>query len=105
MTNFIAKNARICKNFQEKEADVQHIIEIAFDSFENKGFKRYYIQSTYAIPDQEKMEQEQRSLMLTGVFFKKIIITKDAPSTYYNEYGVLVMSDYDFLLNDNNLEN
>ena len=39
----------------------------------NKGSKRYYIQSAYAIPDQEKMKQEQRSLMLTGDFFKKII--------------------------------
>ena len=29
----------------------------------NKGSKRYYIQSAYAIPDQAKMEQEQRSLM------------------------------------------
>lgn len=43
--------------------------------------------------------------MLTGDFFKKIIITKDASAPYYNENGVLVMSVYDFLLNDNSLEN
>lgn len=34
-----------------------------------------------------KMEQEQRSLMLTSDFFKKIIITKDTPVPYYNEDG------------------
>ena len=31
------------------------------------------------------MEQEQRSLMLTGDFFKRIIITKDTLAPYYNE--------------------
>lgn len=51
------------------------------------------------------MKQEQRSLMLTGAFFKKIIITKDAPTPYYNDDGVLVMGSYDFLLNENNLDN
>ena len=44
----------------------------------NKGSKRFYIQSAYALPDKEKMEQEQRSLVNTGDGFKKIIITKDA---------------------------
>ena len=53
----------------------------------------------------DKMEQEQRSLMLTGDFFKRIIITKDTPAPYYNESGVLIMSVYDFLLNENSLEN
>ena len=50
------------------------------------------------------MEQEQRSLMLTGDFFKKIIITKDAPTSYYNDDGPLVMSVYDFWLNEGSLD-
>lgn len=70
----------------------------------NKGSKRYYIQSAYAIPDQAKMEQEQRSLMMTGDAFKKIIITKDAPTPYYNDSGVLIMSIFDFMLNPGSLE-
>lgn len=70
----------------------------------NKGYKRYYIQSAYAIPDQAKMEQEQRSLMMTGDAFKKIIITKDAPASYYNDSGVLIMSIFDFMLNPDSLE-
>lgn len=48
------------------------------------------------------MEQEQR--MLTGDFFKRMIITKDTPAPYYNESGVLIMSVYDFLLNENSLD-
>ena len=50
------------------------------------------------------MEQEQRSLMMTGDAFKKIIITKDAPASYYNDSGVLIMSIFDFMLNPDSLE-
>ena len=78
--------------------------QLEIDFVCNQGSKRYYIQSAYAIPDQAKMEQEQRSLMLTGDFFKRLIITKDTPAPYYNESGVLIMSVYDFLLNENSLE-
>ena len=78
--------------------------QLEIDFVCNQGSKRYYIQSAYAIPDQAKMEQEQRALMLTGDFFKRLIITKDTPAPYYNESGVLIMSVYDFLLNQNSLE-
>lgn len=85
----------------EKGASIRKQLEIDFVC--NQGSKRYYIQSAYAIPDQAKMEQEQRSLMLTGDFFKRMIITKDTPAPYYNEEGVLIMNVYDFLLNENSL--
>lgn len=87
----------------EKGHGIRRQLEIDFVC--NKGSKRYDIQSAYAIPDRAKMEQEQRSLMLTGDFFKKIIITKDPPAPYYNDDGVLVMSVYDFLLNEGSLDN
>ena len=35
----------------------------------------------------------------------KMFITKDAPAPYYNDDGILVMSIFDFLLNENSLEN
>ena len=70
----------------------------------NKGSKRFYIQSAYALPDKEKMEQEQRSLVNIGDGFKKIIITKDAVAPLYNDEGILVMSIYDFLLNPDSME-
>ena len=86
----------------ERGNSVRKQLEIDFVC--NKGSKRYYIQSAYAIPDQAKMKQEQRPLMLTGDFFKRIIITKNTPAPYYNESGVLIMSVYDFLLDENSLE-
>lgn len=85
----------------EKGTSIRKQLEIDFVC--NQGSKRYYIQSAYAIPDPAKMEQEQRSLMLTGDFFKRMIITKDTPAPYYNESGVLIMNVYDFLLNENSL--
>ena len=72
--------------------------QLEIDFVCNKASKRYYIQSAFAIPDEKKMEQEQRSLISTGDGFKKIIITKDALAPLYNDRGVLVMSIYDFLL-------
>ena len=55
--------------------DVEHNEYTGQQKLHNK-YKRYYIQLVYAIPDQAKMEQEQRSLMLTGDFFKKILSSR-----------------------------
>ena len=78
--------------------------QLEIDFVCNKGDKRYYIQSAFAMPDERKMQQEQRPLIHTGDGFKKIIITKDALAPLYNEKGVLVMSVFDFLLNPDSLE-
>ena len=71
----------------------------------NKADKRYYIQSAFSIPDREKMLQEQNSLTRINDSFKKIIIVKDAIKTHYNEDGVLILNLFDFLLEENSLEN
>lgn len=70
----------------------------------NKGSKRYYIQSAFAIPDEEKMKQETNSLLRIDDSFKKIIIVKDTPAPWYTEEGILVISVYDFLLNPNSMD-
>ena len=78
--------------------------QLEIDFVCNKGSKRYYIQSAFAMQDEKKMQQEQRSLVNTGDGFKKIIITKDAIAPLYNEKGVLVMSVFDFLLNPDSMD-
>ncbi len=70
----------------------------------NLGSKRLYIQSAYALPTQEKMDQEQASLMRVGDSFKKVIVTKDGIAPHYNDRGVLIMNIYDFLLHPSSLE-
>lgn len=78
--------------------------QLEIDFVCNKGSKRYYIQSAYAIPDAEKMAQEQRPLQRTGDAFKKLIITREGPAPYYTGDGILMMNLYDFLLNENSLD-
>ncbi len=70
----------------------------------NKASKRYYVQSAFAIPDNDKMRQEQNSLLRIDDSFKKIIIMKDVPASWYTEEGVLVMGVYEFLLNKDSLD-
>lgn len=70
----------------------------------NKGSKRYYVQSAFAMPDEAKKAQEQKPLLMTQDAFKKIMITKDALAPLYNDKGVLHMSIFDFLLNADSLE-
>lgn len=78
--------------------------QLEIDFVCNKGSKRYYIQSAFAVSDAGKMQQEQRSLISTGDGFKKIIITKDALAPLYNEAGVLVMNVFDFLLDPDSMD-
>ncbi len=70
----------------------------------NQASKRYYIQSTFAIPNKEKMEQEQKSLVNINDNFKKIIIVKDDINLWRNEQGILIISLEEFLLNPNSLD-
>lgn len=70
----------------------------------NRGNQRYYIQSAFSMPDQEKTEQEQRSLIYTNDFFKKIIVVKDNIVPWHNELGILIIGLKDFLLKNNSLE-
>lgn len=78
--------------------------QLEVDFVANKGSKRYYIQSAYAIRDNEKLEQETRSLKKIEDSFKKIIVTQDAPAPLYSEDGILTMNIFDFLLNKNSLD-
>ena len=65
----------------------------------NKGCERIYIQSAYKMPDEEKMEQEKRSLKLVDDSFRKIIVVGEHTKTWSDEKGIQIVSIYDFLLN------
>lgn len=64
----------------------------------NMGNRRYYIQSAYNIPTEEKMKQEQSSLLAINDAFRKIIIVHQPILSGYNESGILMVSLQDFLL-------
>lgn len=69
----------------------------------NEGSKRCYIQSAYRFDNQEKVEQEIRSLRGIDDSFMKIIITESPTVRHQNDDGILFMDIYDFLLDSNSL--
>lgn len=70
----------------------------------NQGSRRYYIQSAYRMVNEEKVRQEENSLRSIDDSFKKIIILGEPTPVIRNEYGITIISIYDFLLNENSLE-
>lgn len=74
--------------------------QLEVDFVANKGDKRYYIQSAFALPDEQKREEELASLKKINDSFKKIIITRDDIAPYHDDNGVLIIGLMDFLLRD-----
>ncbi len=77
---------------------------LEIDFIANLGSKRYYIQSAFSMPTEEKRIQEKASLINVNDSFKKIILVKDVMNVTRDEDGITTMSIYDFLLKDNSLE-
>ena len=70
----------------------------------NLGSRRYYIQSAYRMDSEEKIRQEQASLLNVDDSFKKIIIIGEECPILRDEHGITTISIYDFLLKDYSLE-
>ena len=78
--------------------------QLEIDFVANLGSKRYYVQSAFSMPTEEKRIQEKASLVNVKDSFKKIIIVKDVMNVTRDEDGITTMSIYDFLLKENSLE-
>lgn len=78
--------------------------QLEIDFVANLGSKRYYIQSAFSMPTEEKRIQEKASLVNVNDSFKKIIVVKDVINVTRDEDGITTMSIYDFLLKENSLE-
>lgn len=70
----------------------------------NKGSERMYIQSAWRIGDNDKMEQEKRSLRLVGDSFRKILVVGEHVKSWQDEDGIQTISIYDFLLDTSGTE-
>lgn len=86
----------------EEGKDEKRQLEVDFVA--NLGSKRYYVQSAFSMPTEEKMRQEKESLLNIGDSFKKIIVVKDVVGVTRDDFGITTMSLYDFLLKENSLE-
>ena len=88
------------RNKQNKK----QLIQLEVDFVCNNGNNRYYVQSAFSIPSEEKMVQETASLDKIDDSFKKIIVTQDYGKPWKNEKGYLIINILDFLLNPNSLD-
>lgn len=77
--------------------------QLEIDFVVNKGNNRIYIQSAFAMSNEEKKKQEERSLLKINDSFKKVIIVKDYIKRTRDENGIITMSIFDFLLDIDSL--
>lgn len=78
--------------------------QLEIDFVANKGSDKYYIQSAFSIEDNNKREQELQSLLSIGDSFKKMVIVYDDFIKWQDENGIIYISIYEFLLNENSLK-
>lgn len=65
----------------------------------NRGMKKYYIQSAFAMENEQKEKAEIRPLLGVKDFFRKVVITKTGMKPWIDENGILRLGLYEFLLN------
>ncbi len=94
----------VVEKYEKDENGKKYIAHLEIDFVCNKGSQRYYIQSAFSIPDEEKMKQEEASLNRIDDSFKKIIVVQDNILPWHTEKGYLVINILDFLLIKNSLE-
>lgn len=82
---------------RDKEGNLKRR-NLEIDFVVNRHDERLYIQSAYALPSKDKVNQEQESLLHVGDGFRKIIVAGDRYESGYNEDGIFMVGLYDFLL-------
>jgi len=73
------------------------------DFVANQGDRRYYIQSAWAMPTDEKLRQECQSLLNIRDAFAKVIVVGNDIMPYYTADGIRIIGLKDFLLHDDAL--
>ena len=89
---------------RERDANGKEIKkQVEVDFVVNHGSERFYIQSVYALPSPEKMEQEVRPFLNINDAFKRIVIVKEDILLRRNDMGIVTMGLREFLVNSNSL--
>ena len=89
------------KRVREEGRDVRKQLEVDFVA--NRGSDRVYIQSALEMGTPEKAAQEKASLLGINDSFKKVVLVRDVVKPLRDERGVVTMSVFDFLLDENSL--
>ena len=86
----------------EEGKQVRRTYEVDFVA--NKGSQRYYIQSAWKMPNEEKEEQETRPFRSISDSFKKIIVTGDNVLLKRDENGIVTIPVAQFFHDPNSLD-
>jgi len=90
---------------REKDKDGREIRkQLEIDFIATLGSKKYYIQSAYAIPDQDKYKQETASFDKVDDSFKKIILVEKSMKPRRDDKGYVSMGVKEFLLDSDSLD-
>ena len=73
-------------------------IQYEVDFIASNGTDKYYIQSAFAIDDEEKRQQELNSLLKIDDSFRKIVIVGNDIAEYTDDKGIRFMGLFQFLL-------
>lgn len=90
-------------NFKNAESKSKRT-QLEIDFIANNGSKKYYIQSALTVGDEEKRNQEIRSLLRVNDSFKKAVVVKDNIVPWYDENGILYIGIEQFLLEENAID-
>ncbi len=89
---------------RETEKDTHKRKQFEIDFVATKGNKKYYVQSAYEMPTEEKLLQEKRALIKINDSFKKIIVVKDNVRPQIDENGIVTIGLINFLLDEKSLD-
>jgi Predicted ATPase (AAA+ superfamily) len=90
-------------NFKDAEKkNRKTFLEIDFVA--NRADSRYYIQSAFSIPDEEKRNQETKSIRRIPDSFRKIVVVRDRIIPWHDEWGILYLGIERFLLDEESID-
>ena len=73
-------------------------VQYEIDFIASNGTHKYYIQSAFSLDNEEKRQQELRSLLKVDDSFQKIVITGSDIAAYTDAKGIRFMGLFQFLL-------
>lgn len=88
---------------KNKEGKTQRI-RYEIDFIAEKAGRRYYLQSAYMIPDEQKRLQETQGLVKIRDSFKKIVIVRDKIIPWHDGQGILYLGLEEFLLDESAMD-
>lgn len=78
--------------------------KLEVDFIAHKGNNKYYVQSAFSLPDDEKKNQEERPLLNIDDSFKKMIVVGNHIKLKKDDNGITTMGIREFLLEKNSLD-